>query len=271
MAKKQDGEMSFLDHLEVLRWHLVRSAAAIVIFGILAFLFKDIIFNNIIIAPRNPDFWTNRMLCKLSQVLDVPALCINQHPFALVNISLGGQFTMHINISIVAGIILAFPYVFYEFYSFIAPALYQKERKYASIAIIVSSFLFMLGILFGYYLIVPLTVDFLGTYTVSAEVKNYINMSSYISTITGVALASGIVFELPVVVYFLTKIGVLSPSFMKKYRRHAYIVILIIAAIITPPDVFSQVMVTIPLVILYEASIFISKVIYRQREREMAG
>jgi sec-independent protein translocase protein TatC len=271
MAKKKSEEMSFLDHLEELRWRLIRSVLAVFVAAVVAFFLKDIIFDHVILAPKNPDFWTNKMFCKLGEMVDTPGLCINQTPLDIVSMQMAGQFNMHMWVSLIAGLIIAFPYVFYEFWSFIAPALKSKERRYANGAVFFSSFLFLTGVVFGYFMIVPLTVNFLGSYSVSAEVSNKINLISYISTISSVVLASGAIFELPIVVFFLTKIGLLTPEFMKKYRRHSIVVIFIIAAIITPPDVFSQTLVAIPLIILYEVSIFISKRVVKQRKRRDAA
>ena len=261
-----DGEMTFLQHLEELRWHIIRSLVAIVIGAIVAFMFKDIIFDHIILAPNNPDFITNRLLCRLADMVNVPLLCINQNPVELISIKLTGQFTTHITISLVAGLILAFPYVFREFWSFFRPALYEKERKYARGAVTMASLLFLAGIIFGYFIIAPLSINFLGTYRVSDLVPNQINITSYIGSVTSVALASGITFELPIVVFFLARIGVLTPEFMRKYRRHAIVVVLVVAAVITPPDVFSLILVSIPLLILYEVSIFLAARVVRQRE-----
>ena len=179
---------------------------------------------------------------------------------------MAGQFMTHIMISILAGFILAFPYVFYEFWKFMRPALYSQEKSVARGAVFFSSVLFMLGILFGYYLICPLSVHFLGTYSVSDQVLNQINLKSYISTIASVSLAAGIIFELPILVYFLSKIGLVTPEFLRKYRKHSLIVILTLAAIITPPDIFSQVMVCLPLLILYEIGIKISKNIVKKQD-----
>ena len=261
-----DGEMTFLQHLAELRWHIIRSLVAIVIGAIVAFMFKDIIFDHIILAPNNPDFITNRLLCRLADMVNVPLLCINQNPVELISIKLTGQFTTHITISLVAGLILAFPYVFREFWSFFRPALYEKERKYARGAVTMASLLFLAGIIFGYFIIAPLSINFLGTYRVSDLVTNQINITSYIGSVTSVALASGITFELPIVVFFLARIGVLTPEFMRKYRRHAIVVVLVVAAVITPPDVFSLILVSIPLLILYEVSIFLAARVVRQRE-----
>lgn len=262
-----EGEMTFLQHLEELRWHLIRAAVAVVAGAIVAFIFKDIIFDKIILAPNNPDFITNRLLCQLSELVKVPALCINQDPVQLISIKMSGQFTTHINISLVAGLILAFPYIFWEFWSFFRPALYEKERKYARGAVSAASLLFMIGILFGYFVITPLSINFLGSYRVSQIVQNQINISSYIGSVTSVALAAGITFELPILVFFLARIGVITPQFMRRYRRHSIIVILTVAAIITPPDIFSLILVAVPLLFLYEVSIFIAARVVKKMEK----
>jgi sec-independent protein translocase protein TatC len=271
MAKKGEQEMSFLDHLEELRWRLIKAVLAITIAAVLAFLLKDFIFTNVILAPRTPGFWTNRMFCRLGEYTNTPSICINQQPLQLISMKMAGQFNMHLLVSFVVGLIIAFPYVFYQFWGFISPALKANERRYANGAIFFSSSLFLIGVVFGFYMIVPLTVHFLGTYNVSPEVTNTINLSSYVSTITSVVFASGIVFELPVVIYFLTKIGIVTPKFLTTYRKHSIVVIFIVAAIITPPDIFSQTLVAIPLLVLYEVSIIISKRIVKNREKKEAA
>lgn len=251
-------EMSFLDHLETLRWHIIKSVIAIFTFAIVAFAYIKFIFEEIIFAPNNPEFWSNRMMAKLSDLVGVEALKINVHKLELININMSGQFMVSIWTAIIVGFIVAAPFVIYQFWSFIKPALYENERKHASGAVFTMSFLFILGILFGYYLIVPLSVDFLGRYSISDTVTNQINILSYISTVTSIVLAGGIIFELPVIAFFLSKVGILTPTFMKKYRKHSFVVLLVLSAIITPPDIFSQIMVCIPLVLLYEISIVIS-------------
>ena len=263
------AEMSFLDHLEELRWHIIRSALAIFIFAIVAFIMKDFIFDTVILRPRMPDFWTNRMLAKLGDLVGSDSLKINQTPLHLISIKIAGQFSTHIWVSIIAGFILASPVVFFEFWRFIKPALYEKEQKIATGAVFYTSFLFMLGVLFGYYLIVPLSINFLGTYNVSNEVANQINLISYINSVTSIVLASGVVFLVPIFSFFLSKVGLLTPKFMKTYRKHAYVVMLVVSAIITPPDIFSQIMVCLPLVFLYEIGIFISARVVKKREKEL--
>ena len=265
MAKKNENEMSFLEHLEVLRWHIIRALMAILAVAILAFIFKDIVFDRIILAPKTPEFITNRLLCEFGHLINVPRLCINSRPLDIISIKMAGQFSMHIMVSLIAGLVVAFPYVFFEFWRFIVPALYSKEKQHARGAVFYSSALFLIGVAFGYFMIVPLSVQFLGSYRVSDQVSNQINLISYVSTISSVVLASGIVFELPILMYFLTKAGLVTPKFLKKYRRHSLIVILALAAIIPPPDIFSMVLVSLPLIGLYEAGIGISKRIVRKR------
>jgi sec-independent protein translocase protein TatC len=269
MAKEEQKEMTFLDHLEALRWHLVRSILAIVLIAIAAFVFKDIIFDKIIFAPKAPDFFTNRNLCLFGQWVKVPALCINSKPFELININMAGQFSTHIMVSLIAGFILAFPYLIFEIWRFISPALYPREKKHARGAVFFISLLFMVGVLFGYYVIVPLSVHFLGNYMVSQTVTNQINLISYISTVSSITLATGVIFELPVLIFFLTRIGLVTPDFLKKYRRHALVVVLAISAIITPPDIFSQILVTFPLMLLYELGIIISRKILKSEKRKL--
>jgi sec-independent protein translocase protein TatC len=263
-----EGEMTFLQHLEELRWHIIRAVIAVAVGAVAAFMLKDFIFNSVILAPKSPDFITNRLLCRLADAVNVPVLCINQQPLDLISIKMSGQFTTHITISLIAGLILAFPYIFWEFWSFFRPALYEKERKYARGAVTVASSLFIMGILFGYYIISPLSINFLGTYRVSELVDNQINITSYIGSVTSVALSAGITFELPIVVFFLARIGIITPEFMRRYRRHAIVLVLVIAAVITPPDVFSLVLVTIPLILLYEVSIFIAARVVKKREAD---
>jgi len=267
--KEEKKEMSFLDHLETLRWHIIRSAISVIVLSIVAFIQKDFIFDSIIFAPKNPEFWTNRMMARLADYVGVDALRINTNELQLISINMSGQFMVHIWTAIVAGLILASPYVIYQFWSFIRPALYENERKHASGAVFYMSVLFMLGILFGYYLIVPLSIDFLGAYSISSVVINQINILSYISTVTSIVFAGGIIFELPIIAFFLSKVGLLTPKFMRKYRKHSFVVLLIISAIITPPDIFSQIMVCIPLVILYEVSIVISARVEKANKRKL--
>lgn len=267
----EEGEMSFLQHLEVLRWHLVRSISAIFIFAITAFVSKSFIFDTLLLGPKTGDFWTYRMLCRASEKFGLSdLLCITDIPFELINISMAGQFTTHIVVSIIVGLIAAFPYVIFEIWRFIKPGLHKSERKYATGIVFYTSVLFMIGILFGYYIIAPLSVNFLGGYHVSDMVTNQIDLNSYFSTLATLVLASGIVFELPIFIYFLTKIGVVTPDSLRQYRKHAVVGVLILAAIITPPDVSSQVLVFFPLMVLYELSIWVSALVLRNEEKANA-
>ncbi len=265
-AADPNSEMSFLDHLEALRWHLVRAAIAVFSLAILAFTYREVVFDKIIFAPRHADFWTYVQMCRLSNFLGLgDALCIKNLNFELINTELSGQFTMHMWIAFVAGIILGFPYVIWEIWRFVKPGLKESERKYTTGIVFFTTFLFVIGVVFGYYITAPLSINFLGNYQISNDVKNMIEMDSFISTITTITLASGLVFELPILVYFLTKIGLMSPAFMRKFRKHAVIVILIVAAVITPsPDVTSQLLVAFPLYLLYEISIFVSMYVLKK-------
>jgi sec-independent protein translocase protein TatC len=257
--KKIGEEQSFLDHLEVLRWHLIRIVIAVVIAAVVAFLNPNILFDQIIFASKDPSFATYKWLCWLSQTLQLgDVFCVLEMPFIIMNISMSGQFSTHIVSSLIAGLIISFPYVFWELWRFVKPALHQGEQKYSRGIVFYTSLLFVLGVLFGYYFAAPLSVNFLGNYQVSAQVANQISLNSFISTITTICLANGLLFQLPVLVYFLSKLGLITPEFLRKYRKHALVCLLLLAAIITPPDIMSQIMVTFPLMILYEISIKIS-------------
>lgn len=263
---KNDNEMSFWDHLEALRWHVVRSFVAILIFAIGAFIAREFIFDTIILAPKSQDFFTNVMLCKMGTYLGTDALCFNTMNLKIVNIEMSGQFLIHLYISIITGVIVSIPYIIGEIWAFIRPALYPNEQKHTTGAVIITSLLFILGVLFSYFLIVPLTINFLGTYQVSETVSNTIALRSYISTVVSLTFAVGLVFELPVFVFFLTKVGLLTPDFMSRNRKYMLVIVLVMAAIITPADIFSQILVSIPLYLLYELSISVSRYVYRKQE-----
>lgn len=267
MQKKKEKDMSFLDHVEELRWHLIRSTLAILTFGSLAFIFKDFVFNTILFAPKSANFITYRFFCSVSNFFGTDGLCIEDIPFTFQSLAMAEQFSVHIWTSITVGFILAFPYIIYEFWRFISPGLYEKERKNARSFILISSLLFFIGVLFGYYVVTPLSVNFLGNYSVSNLVERNIKIGSYIALVRSSLLASGLIFELPIIIYFLTKIGLVSPAFLQKYRKHALILVLILAAIITPPDVISQIIVAIPILILYEISIIISKIVIKNEQK----
>jgi sec-independent protein translocase protein TatC len=271
MAKKAPGEMSFLDHLEELRWVLVRSTIAILAGATIAFSFSTFIFDNIIFAPKMPDFITYRFFCDMANKYGLDkSFCVTDIPFEIQSRTMEGQFNTDLWTAVTAGIIIAFPVILYQFWKFISPALYESERKYAVSFIVSSSLLFFLGVLFGYFVIVPLSINFLSNYKVSAIVKNAIDLDSYISMLKTTVIACGLVFEMPIIIFFLAKLGLVSAAFLRKYRRYAFVIILIVAAVVTPPDVVSQVIVTIPLVVLYEASILIAAKMNKNKQRKEA-
>ena len=253
--------MSFVDHLEELRWHLLRSAIAIAVFTIAAFICMPYIFHHIILAPSRTDFWTYRMLCKLS-----PSLCIDKIDFTLQSRNMSGQFTMHILASVVAGIVVSFPYVFWEIWRFVKPALHTSEKRYTGGTVLAVTTLFLSGVLFGYYIIAPLSINFLANYKLDEAIVNQFDITSYMSTLCMLVLGSGLMFQLPVLIYVLSVMGIMTPMFMRTYRKHAVVIIFFIAAIITPsPDILSQVLVALPLLLLYELSIFVSASVYKKR------
>ena len=265
----EEKEMSFLDHLEELRWHIVRSITAIMIFMVLAFFFTPWIFQNIIFAPSRIDFPTFRWLCDLGHLTGaVDTLCAKPFPFKIQSRYMTGQFTMQVLAAFVIGFIISFPYVFWEIWRFVKPGLKLSEKKNSSGAVFAVSFLFVLGISFGYFILCPMMTWFFASYSISDQIVNEFDITSYVSTFIALVFGSGLLFQLPVVVYFMTKVGLLTPQFMRTYRRHAIIVILIIGAIVTPPDPLSQVLISVPLFMLYEISIFISAYVVRKKRKE---
>ena len=267
---EDDNEMSFLDHLEELRWHLIRSLIAIMVFAVAAFLSKDLVFHTIILGPSRLDFWTYELLCKFSVMLNTPALCIEELPFIIQSRKMTGQFSMHITSSFVIGIICAFPYAFWEIWRFVKPGLYPRERKAARGATFYVSLLFLLGVGFGYFIVTPVSVNFLANYQLDPTILNEFDIISYVSTVITLILGCGILFQLPIIVYFLTRAGIVTPELLVQYRRHAIIVILVLGAMLTPPDPFSQILVAIPLLGLYQVSIFISRRVIKKEELELS-
>nr|WP_314839563.1 twin-arginine translocase subunit TatC [uncultured Flavobacterium sp.] len=269
MAKKNLNEMSFLDHLEELRWLLVRSTIAVLILATVAFLISDYIFDVIIFGPTKADFITYRFFCDLSSQLgNSELICVKEMPFIIQNTNMEGQINVLIWSCITAGFILSFPFILWEVWKFISPALYESEKKHAKLFIFSSSMLFFMGVLFGYYIIVPMSVNFFATFTVSNVVINQFSIDSYIGMVKTSVIACGLFFELPIIIYFLTKVGLVTPEFLRKYWKYAVIIILFVAAIVTPPDVVSQIIVTIPMLIIYEASIFISKIVVKNQNKQ---
>jgi sec-independent protein translocase protein TatC len=271
MAKPvDDKEMSFIDHLEELRWHLIRSLVAILVFTVVAFIYKDFFFGRIVLGPARLDFWTYRKLCELGQLIDSPALCFDKLNFTLQSRNMSGQFLMHLTSSFVIGLIIAFPYVFWELWRFVRPGLYENERRVTTGVVLVVSLLFLTGSLFGYYILTPISVQFLANYTLDPSIVNEFDIISYVSTLLTLVLGCALLFQLPMLVYFLAKAGIVDAQSMRIYRRHAIVVIFVVAAIITPADVFSQIIVALPLILLYEISIFIAGFVKKKEERQEA-
>jgi sec-independent protein translocase protein TatC len=263
--QEEEEGMSFLDHLEALRWHLLRAVTAVLIFTVVAFIAKDFVFGVLILGPSKVDFLTYRVLCELGNFLGIPALCINELPFTLQSRQMTGQFSMHMTASMVVGLIAAFPYLFYEVWKFISPGLYAQERNAARGAVFFVSFLFLSGASFGYFVLSPLSINFLANYQLDSTIANEFDITSYVSTLSMLVLASAIMFQLPVVVYFLSMSGLVTSKMLQSYRRHSIVVILIVSAIITPPDVVSQMLIAMPILVLYEVGILIAKRLEKKR------
>ena len=258
-----EKEMSFLDHLEELRWHIIRSLGAMFIAAIAFFSLKDFVFKNIIFAPKNDGFLTYKFFCWMSEMT-----CFQPKEFDLITREIGEQFFTHIKVSLYLALIFMFPYIFYEFWRFIKPGLYKNEKKAAGGMVFSCTSLFFLGIAFGYFVIVPFALNFLIGYSVGPDAISSPTLSSYVSYLTLCTLPTGFVFQMPVLVYFLSRIGFITPGIMRRFRKHSIVVILILAAVITPPDVISQFLIGIPIFILYEISIVISSRVEKKRKQQ---
>jgi len=258
-SDKKEGEMSFLHHIEALRWHLVRAVIVILILAGVAFGFPEILFGKIILGPSKPEFGTYQVLCSLSNSWGMgEALCFKTFEFTFQNTAVTGQFTLHMWAAFVAGLIAGFPYLLWELWRFVKPALQLKEIKAARGFIFYASVLFLMGVAFAYWIVTPMAVYFLGNYKVDPSIQNDFAIDSYISVVTTLVLLMGLVFELPIIMYFLARFGIITAEFLRKYRKHALVVILIVSAVITPTtDVFTQALVAVPLWILFEASIIV--------------
>lgn len=272
-GKSLQAEMSFFDHIDILRMHLIRSSIAIIIFTGLAFYFYDFIFDTIIMGPKNTNFWTYRMMCLIGDHFNLgPDFCVKSIPFNIINTDMAGQFTLQMNSSLLIGVVLGFPYLLFELWRFVKPALHEKERQSASGFTFYATILFLLGILFGYFIITPLSVNFLANFKVSELIQNQITVDSYLSTVATLSLGTGIVFELPILVFILSKFGIMTPHLMRSSRRYAIVVILIIAAIVTPtPDALTMLTVSFPLFFLYELSIFVSDAVEKKKKKAEAA
>ncbi|MBX2843489.1 MAG: twin-arginine translocase subunit TatC [Flammeovirgaceae bacterium] len=256
----KEKEMNFLDHLEELRWHLIRSVIALVVFFIITFSFPNFFFETVIMGPSKIEFVTYTTFCNLSSAIGIPDLCIDQLNFAVQNRKMHGQFTMHIFYSFVLALVFAFPYLFWEIWRFIKPGLYDNEIKATNGATIFVSLLFLVGVSFGYFIVSPVAINFLGNYQIveTSNILNEIDLTSYVETVAMLVLSCGIAFQLPIVILFLSQIGVVNPKMLRSFRKHAVVTILVISAIITPPEPTSQLFLALPLYLLYEFSIWIS-------------
>lgn len=260
----EKSNMSFFDHIEALRWHLMRSVIAIAVISIIVFLNDRFVFHTLIEGPRREDFWTYRMICKISETL-----CFSPPKFTIITRELGEQFLTHFKVSITLGFILSFPYIFWELWRFIKPGLYKKEQKAARGLVFICSALFFMGVLFGYFIMSPFAISFLAGYQIGG-VETTPTLSSYVGYMTMLTLPVGIIFEMPVLIYFLARIGLVTSSFLKSYRRISFFVIFIVAAIITPPDVLTQIIIGFPLYLLYEMSILVvERHEKKERKREL--
>lgn len=262
------AEMSFVDHIEELRWHIIRSLIVLIVVSIVVFFNIEWIFDKVILGPAKPDFISYKWLCQLGQLLHVDVLCLGDMHMKFQNNQMSGQFMMSFSVSFMIGFILSFPFIFWELWKFIKPALKPSELKYARGIVFWCSLLFFTGVAFAYFIIAPFTINFFANYQLSPSFENIITIANYYDTMNDLILGMGIVFELPVIVFFLSRIGILTPKFMREKRRFAIVIILVLAAVITPPDWFSIWLVAIPLLILYEAGIFISARAIKEKENK---
>ena len=264
-ASKPAKEMSFLDHLEELRWHLVRSLAVIIFFAIFIFIYREWVYDNIYEALLQPDFPLHRIICQLG------VRCFEAFPLQEISTGPTDQFFLSLRIAFMGGFIISFPYIIWEFWRFLKPGLYAKERRRFRGSVLVLSFLFFMGVSFAYYVISPFSISFLAWFSLSESIENMWRVNQLVGMVNQIVLAGGLVFEMPVLVYLLSKLGIVTPEGMKKYWRHAVIILLVLSALITPPDVLSQVLIFLPLAGLYRLSIYISAVVNRKRDKEIFG
>ncbi len=263
--------MSFLDHLEELRWHLVRSFVAVFVVAILVFVNINFVFNEILLAHLKPDFTTYQFFCKVFTYIGIDSnFCTITFKQTLQALNPTQQLMTGIWSSLILGFVVSFPYILWEFWRFIAPGLHSSERKKSRGFIFISSLLFFLGILFSYYVILPMSVYFFYNFEISDVIENNFKLEAYISLITNTLIGVALLFELPVVIFFFTKIGLITPEFLRKYRKHSLVVVLVLSAIITPPDVASQVIVSVPIMILYEISIYVSQYVLKKQNKNVS-
>ena len=265
----EKAEMSFIDHLEVLRGHLFRSALAIAAGAIVFAVYNKFFVQKVLMGPTHADFPTYKYLCKLGHAIGLgDQMCMKDIGLKMQSTSVSGQFSMFFTIIFIGGIVVAFPYVFWEFWRFVKPALSKKELQKTRGVIFWVSFLFFLGVLFGYFVIAPYTVNFFANFQLDENIENRWTITSYIDTLVPLILGTGLAFQLPLAMFFLAKVGLMSPDFLRRYRKYAIVIILIVAGVITPPDVISQIICTIPLMILYEISIWLTAKVKKEKDRE---
>ena len=273
MAKKErspepQAEMTFFEHLDALRPHLVRGALALIVIAVVAFFLKEYIINHLLFGPAQPDFPSNRALTWLGHLLGNTDYEAGATEFNIINTRMAGQFNLHITISLVSALVVTIPYLLWELWRFIRPGLTTEERRGTSLFVLYVSLCFFAGLLFGYYVITPLAVNFLTGYVASETILNMIDATSYLRTVISTSLACALLFQLPILIYFLARMGIVSSAGLRKYRKHAIIGMFIFAAVITPPDLLSQILVAIPLLALYEVSIRIALRIEHRKEQE---
>ena len=265
-------EMSFIEHLDVLRGHLFKSALAVAIGAIIMAVYNKFIVTKILMGPTHADFWTYRTLCSLSQKWGLGnKLCMEEIHVKMQSNAVAGQFDTYFNIILIGGFILAFPYVFWQFWKFTKPALKEKELRNTRGVIFWVSMLFFLGVIFGYFVIAPYTISFFANFRLDSNIENLWTIGSYFTTISQLVLGAGLAFQLPLVMYFLAKIGVVSASYLRRVRKYAILVIVIVASIITPPDMLSTVVASVPLILLYEISIMLCVRVERKQAKDDAA
>ena len=267
----KEKEMSFVEHLEELRWHIIRSVVVVLLISIVLVIFKDWFFETIILGPTQKEFWTYQTMCGLSESLGLGTrLCFEPVGINLVALKLGDAFLMTFKLAFVCGFIFAFPYIFWEIWRFVSPGLYTKEQNSTTGIVLIASVLFTLGALFGYFIVAPFGTNFLAGFSLGGVRADNPTLESYINYLIMFILPAGIIFELPIIVYLLSKLGLLTPEFMRQYRRHAVVVILVIASLMTPPDILTQFLIGVPLYFLYEISIFVSAYVVKKEAAKLA-
>ena len=267
--KSSDTEMTFFEHIEVLRSHLVRGVLALVVVMIAAFIGKKFVIDWVLMGPQSPDFPTNRWLCDFSYwVFGDNRICINQVKINMVNTALAGQFNLHMQVAFATAIAVAVPYLLWELWRFVLPALTPRERQKSRMFVLYVSLGFFTGLAFGYFVIAPLSISFFAGYQASPDITNMIDIRSYLTTVLSVSIACAVLFQLPLLIYFLARMGLITASFLQRYRRHALVLLMVVSAIITPPDIFSLFLVVIPLYGLYECSILLASRVERKMARE---